>query len=192
MRSIRVFYKFILLYEQVTIERWLAVLVPCLFLGPCIFHLPLPCCMSQDSNVWISLTYAASPVAQPREAPEVVGQDERFETWIPCPWLPRYHSCGPWLSPSKAPDLLGLLDHHSSLVLFSPSFSVSLNPTVVVESPNHVQLFNKPINCSRPGLPVPHYFTDFAQVHVYWIDDAIQPSHPLSPSSPSAFNLSQH
>ena len=28
--------------------------------------------------------------------------------------------------------------------------------------------------------------------HVHCIGDAIQPSHPLSPSSPSAFNLSQH
>ena len=56
MRSIRVFYKFILLYEQVTIERRLAVLAPCLYLGPGILHLPLPCFVSQDSNLWISLT----------------------------------------------------------------------------------------------------------------------------------------
>ena len=40
---------------------------------------------------------------------------------------------------------------------------------------------------SMPGLPVPHYLPEFAQVHVHWI----QPSHPLSPSSPSAFNFSQ-
>ena len=30
------------------------------------------------------------------------------------------------------------------------------------------------------------------QTHVHWVDDAIQPSHPLSSSSPPAFNLSQH
>ena len=30
---------------------------------------------------------------------------------------------------------------------------------------------------------------EFAQVHDHWIGDAIQPSHPLSPSSPSAFSL---
>ena len=31
-----------------------------------------------------------------------------------------------------------------------------------------------------------------AQIHVYWVVDAIQPSHPLSSPSPLAFNLSQH
>ena len=32
---------------------------------------------------------------------------------------------------------------------------------------------------------------EFAQVHVRCISNAIQPSHPLKPSSPSAFSLSQ-
>ena len=32
----------------------------------------------------------------------------------------------------------------------------------------------------------------FTQTHVHWVGDAIQPSHPLSSPSPSAFNLSQH
>ena len=49
-----------------------------------------------------------------------------------------------------------------------------------------------PVDCSTPGLPVPHYLPEFAQVHFHWISDSIQPSHPLSPSSPFAFNLSQH
>ena len=49
-----------------------------------------------------------------------------------------------------------------------------------------------PMNCSTPGLAVPHYLPEFAQVHVHLIGDAIQPSQPLLPSSPSAFNLSQH
>ena len=43
-----------------------------------------------------------------------------------------------------------------------------------------------------PSLPVPHHIVEFAQVHVHWISDAIQASDPLSPSSPSAFHLSQH
>ena len=47
------------------------------------------------------------------------------------------------------------------------------------------------MDCSTPGLPVPHSLPEFAQVHVHWIGDAIQPSHPLLLSSP-AFNLSQH
>ena len=49
-----------------------------------------------------------------------------------------------------------------------------------------------PMDCSMPGLPVPHRLLKFAQVHVHGISDAIQPSHPLMPSSPSALNLSQH
>ena len=46
--------------------------------------------------------------------------------------------------------------------------------------------------CSTPGFPVPHHLLEFAQVHVHWVSNAIQLSHTLSPSSPSASNLSQH
>ena len=48
-----------------------------------------------------------------------------------------------------------------------------------------------PMDCSTPGLSVPH-LPKFAQVHVHCISDAIQPSYPLTPSSDSALNLSQH
>ena len=48
-----------------------------------------------------------------------------------------------------------------------------------------------PVDCSRPGFPVLHYLPEFAQTHVHWVSDAIQPSHPLSPSS-LALSLSQH
>ena len=37
-----------------------------------------------------------------------------------------------------------------------------------------------------------HYLPEFAQIHIHWISDAIQPSHPLLPSSSFAFNLPQH
>ena len=47
------------------------------------------------------------------------------------------------------------------------------------------------MNCSSSGFPVLHCLPEFAQTHVHWVDDAIQPSHPLSSPSP-AFNLSQH
>ena len=39
--------------------------------------------------------------------------------------------------------------------------------------------------CSTPGSPFLHYLPEFAQTHV-------QPSHPLLPFSPLAFNPSQH
>ena len=37
-----------------------------------------------------------------------------------------------------------------------------------------------PMDCSMPGLPVHHQLPEFTQTHVHWINDAIQPSHPLS------------
>ena len=44
-----------------------------------------------------------------------------------------------------------------------------------------------PIDCSTPGFPVLYYLPEFAQTHVHWVDDAIQPSHPLlSPPSPAS------
>ena len=37
-----------------------------------------------------------------------------------------------------------------------------------------------PVVCSTPGFLVLHYLPEFAQTHVHWVDDAIQPCHPLS------------
>ena len=37
-----------------------------------------------------------------------------------------------------------------------------------------------PMDCSMPGFPLLHYLLEFAQTHVCWVHDAIQPSHPLS------------
>ena len=49
-----------------------------------------------------------------------------------------------------------------------------------------------PMNRSTPGLPVHHQLPEFNQTHIHWVGDTIQPSHPLSSTSPPAFNLSQH
>ena len=45
--------------------------------------------------------------------------------------------------------------------------------------------------CSTLGFFVLQYLLEFAQTHVHRVDDAIQPSHPLSPPS-LALSLSQH
>ena len=43
-----------------------------------------------------------------------------------------------------------------------------------------------PTLCDRtPGFPVLHCLLEFAQTHVHWVSDAIQPSHSLSSPSPS-------
>ena len=49
-----------------------------------------------------------------------------------------------------------------------------------------------PMNCSMPGLPVHHQLPESTQTHVHRVNDAIQPSHPLSSPSPPALNLSHH
>ena len=45
---------------------------------------------------------------------------------------------------------------------------------------------------STPGLPINHQLPEFTETHIHRVNDAIQPSHPLSSPSPYAFSLSQH
>ena len=49
-----------------------------------------------------------------------------------------------------------------------------------------------PMDCSTPGFPVLHYLPEFAQTHVRWVDDAIQPSSSVAPfsSCPQSFPAS--
>ena len=47
------------------------------------------------------------------------------------------------------------------------------------------------MNYSIPGFLVLHCLPEFAQTHIRWVGDAIQPPHPLSPPSLPALNLSQ-
>ena len=60
-----------------------------------------------------------------------------------------------------------------------------------VQSLSRVCLW-EPMNPSTPGLPVHHQLPELTQTHVYRVDDAIEPSHPLSSPSPPAPNPSQH
>ena len=48
------------------------------------------------------------------------------------------------------------------------------------------------MDCSMPNFSVLLYLLECAQSHVHQVSDAIRPSHPLSPASPHALNLSQH
>ena len=49
-----------------------------------------------------------------------------------------------------------------------------------------------PMNHSTPGLLVHHQLPELTQTHVHRVNDAIQPSHPLSSPSPPAPNPSQN
>ena len=61
----------------------------------------------------------------------------------------------------------------------------------VVQSLSHVQLFVTPWTAARQAS-LSFTILELAQTHVHWINDAIQPSYPLSSPFPPAFNLSQH
>ena len=82
------------------------------------------------------------------------------------------------------------LSLHPSLLANCPSFWPGCSPgrQVVIQScPTPCD----PMDCSTPGLPILHYHPELAQTHVHRVGDAIQPSHPLSPSPPT-FTLSQY
>ena len=90
--------------------------------------------------------------------------------------------------------------HHSLLPLVSESlssfvFSGSFNmyQTISVQF-SHSVLSDSlwPHGLQHARFPVLHYFAEFAQTHVHWFGDAIQPSHSLSPLSPPALNLFQY
>ena len=49
----------------------------------------------------------------------------------------------------------------------------------------------RPMDCSMLGFCVFHLL-EFAQTSIHWVDDVIQPSHPLLPPFPPALSLSQH
>ena len=61
---------------------------------------------------------------------------------------------------------------------------------VAVPSLSPVWLFVTPWTAAHQSS-LSFIISQFAQIHVHWVSDAIQPSHPRSPPYP-AFSLSQH
>ena len=49
------------------------------------------------------------------------------------------------------------------------------------------------LDCSTPGFLVLHYLPEVAQTYILWVNDAIQPSHPVAPfsSCPQSFPASE-
>ena len=72
-------------------------------------------------------------------------------------------------------------------------WATELNWTVIVAVPSLSQIWLSVTPwtavCQAPFIL--HYFPKFAQIHVCWVSDHIQPSYPLSSPSPTC-NLSQH
>ena len=67
------------------------------------------------------------------------------------------------------------------LIVWGNLYTIKRNVVVVVWSLSCALNLCDPMDCSTPGFPVLHYLPEFAQTHVHWVGDAIQPSHPLSP-----------
>ena len=61
-----------------------------------------------------------------------------------------------------------------------------------IQSLSHIQLFATPWTVARQASLSNIKHPGLTQTHVHWVGDAIQPSYPLSSSSPLAFNLPQH
>ena len=83
----------------------------------------------------------------------------------------------PWVAESDMTQWLTLL---LSFIEFFSSVAQSC-PTLCI-----------PVDCSMLGFLAHHQLLEHTQIHVHWVGDAIQPSHPLSPASPPTCNLSQH
>ena len=54
------------------------------------------------------------------------------------------------------------------------------------------EYYNETPEILKEKVLLPSPLLELAQTHVHRVNDAIQASHPLSSSSPPAFNLSQH
>ena len=67
-----------------------------------------------------------------------------------------------------------LLSLASDLLLFSHSLLLF----------SHVRFIMMRMDCSSPGFHVLPYLLEFAQTHVHWVDNDIQPYHPILPRSP--------
>ena len=106
---------------------------------------------------------------------------------------------GGWPLSTRTHGGLGTSSHHGSLGFWSKGwFSCGFLqwPLLNYGGQAFVQsclTLCNPMDCSLAcQASVTHHLPKFAQVHVHCISDAIQPSHPLSPPSPPAFNISQH
>ena len=71
-------------------------------------------------------------------------------------------------------------------------FKTDFVGSAVVQSVNCVSIVCNPMDCSTPDFPVLHYLLEFAQTHVQWVDDAIQPFLSVAPffSCPPSFPAS--
>ena len=97
-----------------------------------------------------------------------------------------------WEDPSSVPELWKSHREATNPVFWHGEFhgQRSLEGYSLVQFSSIPELCLALCNPWMPGLPV--QLLEFTQIHVHWVSDTIQQSHPLSSPSPPAFNLSQH
>ena len=108
---------------------------------------------------------------------------------IPSSWHSAWHA----VIPGKSLWAEQMKEGHTCVSMHAPSRSgKSLVLGVCCSVAKSCPTLCDPMDCSTPGFPLLHSLLEVAQTHVDWVSDAIRPSHPLSPSSPLTFSLSQH
>ena len=125
------------------------------------------------------------------------------EHWSELPFLPPGDLPGPRIEPASLLSLLHWqMDSLPLSHLGNPSLIISsIQIRATIEYPHSSVQFSSAQSCptlcdlmnrSTPGLLVHHQLPKFTQAHIHRVRDAIQPSHLLSSTSPSALNPSQH
>ena len=100
-------------------------------------------------------------------------------------WLSTYvHAC----THTRTHSNIIALKYNGIKCIFVPVTIVIKFSSVAQSCPTVCDL----MGCSMPGFPVHHQLPELTQTHVHWVNDAIQPSQPLSSPSPPTFSLSQH
>ena len=94
------------------------------------------------------------------------------------------------LKETRIPDhltclLRNLYAGQEALVRTAHGVTVQFSHSVVSDS-------LRPCEPQHTRPPCPAQLPKSTQIHVHWVGDAIQPSHPLSSPSPCTLNLSQH
>ena len=140
--------------------------------------------MQVPTNIYISLKSCQKAFALLRRDKSSVEQTAPAILWsiqdcVPPGWI--------YATQGSVCDVCRLILHRSACCWNS---LVSLLWTYLVTKSRPTLC--SPKDCSTSGLRGLHCLQELAQTHGRWISIAIQPSHPLSPPSPPAFNLSQH